>query len=741
MRNFLVFTLLLWPSIDSRAVAELDAPREAQTTSASDLLQSIDIGIKGKFKVGQWTSVRVTVDASHLEDGDQIGIELLDPDGGVVRFENSTPNWTRDATNRSASAVTLVKFGRMSGEVRVRWERHTNELAAERTWSAAQLPTPLPTDHQIVVSVGKDIGVANALAIRSKGSTDPATHVQITPNDLPQHLLGYSSIDTVVLPTLGLGVTGNATATSSFLWQPLVAWVQQGGSVIICGSGHSELLTPETGDLHGLVPGRVMGVLDQRQTTGLEQYVRADVRLDRDAQGRFAMPMADLELAHGRVETWVGFGNDQRPCITRAAVGLGQVVFAGVDLDSELFDEWPDRGKLLEKLLDLTLDGVYDQTYRSEVGLGVGYTDLVGQVRGALDQFRGVRLVPFSWIAGLAAIYILVMGPLDYWLLNRWKRPELTWYTFLVTVIAFSFLATWLAFRWKGYDALINQITVIDADLASGQTRGITWAHLYSPKTQRVDVASRPTFAIAAPKGSSTSWQGLPGDGFGGLNRRDATSPFDEGYECQVDIGKVEAATIDLQQMPIAVWSSRSIAGHWWGQNAWQDIATESFLTPTTEGSLIGSITNPWPVDLKNTVLIYDRWAYRIGSVGAGSTLPIDVSTGTDLQTLLTRRKVKKGRNVVTPWDRNSTDVNRIIELLMFYDVAKGPAYTQLKHRYQDELDWSQHLSNGQAILWGQCSEPGTEIAVNGRAVAPHQAFTFCRLLIPLSRVETLNRD
>src|SRR5690606_12861597 len=81
----------------------------------------------------------------------------------------------------------------------------------------------------------------------------------------------------------------------------------------------------------------------------------------------------------------------------------------------------------------------------------VGYTDLIGQLRAALDQFPAVRLVPFSLVALLIAIYILLIGPLDYLLLRRWGgRFTWTWLTWSMAVIAFCGLAYGLDFWWKG---------------------------------------------------------------------------------------------------------------------------------------------------------------------------------------------------------------------------------------------------------------------------------------------------
>ena len=48
-------------------------------------------------------------------------------------------------------------------------------------------------------------------------------------------------------------------------------------------------------------------------------------------------------------------------------------------------------------------------------GLGqvthVGYDDISGQLRSALDQYSHVTLVRFSWVAGLLVLYLLSAGP------------------------------------------------------------------------------------------------------------------------------------------------------------------------------------------------------------------------------------------------------------------------------------------------------------------------------------------
>src|SRR5208337_3627925 len=82
-----------------------------------------------------------------------------------------------------------------------------------------------------------------------------------------------------------------------------------------------------------------------------------------------------------------------------------------------------------------------------------GITDLSSQLRAALEQFPGVKLIPFGWVAFYIFLYILLIGPGDYFFLKKvLKRMELTWITFPTIVLTVSLLAYFAAYRLKGND-------------------------------------------------------------------------------------------------------------------------------------------------------------------------------------------------------------------------------------------------------------------------------------------------
>src|SRR5690606_17788698 len=144
-----------------------------------------------------------------------------------------------------------------------------------------------------------------------------------------------------------------------------------------------------------------------------------DLQAVTDAEGESRLNVPRLEDVRGRIEAYEGSRATDLPLVVRAAHGLGEVVFVAADLDRPPFLDWAAREQLLLKLLGKPEKSTSSaSTDTSAVGM-YGYTDMSGQLRAALEQFEGVKLVPFSLVATLIVLYIVAIGPLDYLLLKR----------------------------------------------------------------------------------------------------------------------------------------------------------------------------------------------------------------------------------------------------------------------------------------------------------------------------------
>ncbi len=112
------------------------------------------------------------------------------------------------------------------------------------------------------------------------------------------------------------------------------------------------------------------------------------------------------------------------PLVLRRQYGFGTVVLCTVDLSHRAIREWSQKDRLLERLLDRA------ENHGGQVGeqrtlMHHGFNDLSGQLHAALERFPGVTFVPFSTVAILLGVYLVLVGPLDYLILGRYLPDRL----------------------------------------------------------------------------------------------------------------------------------------------------------------------------------------------------------------------------------------------------------------------------------------------------------------------------
>ena len=97
---------------------------------------------------------------------------------------------------------------------------------------------------------------------------------------------------------------------------------------------------------------------------------------------------------------------------------------------------------------------------------GIESGDLSTELLRLLDDFD-VTVIPFGYVALFIILYIIVVGPLDFFLLKYvFKRLEWTWITFPVVVLSVSVIAYFAAdYALKGRDLKINKVDIVDFDL------------------------------------------------------------------------------------------------------------------------------------------------------------------------------------------------------------------------------------------------------------------------------------
>jgi hypothetical protein len=716
----LFLSLLFVPAVDRMGyacAAHMDIEAE---------IVGVRVGVGGRYKAGCWTPVEVSLGGARFLDEGELTLTLPDGDGVPSRFSTRFRPVGPEVDSGRTPVTLYARFGRVKSELAVEL-RSGGGVVDRRVFTPGATPGYSPavrSEQELVICVGPgSLGVEQAVALLEQEADRRTVVVRVEDlAELPTRWYGYEAVQTVVLSTSDREMYAGLKPTNPHV-AALEEWVRLGGRLVLCAGEHAEAILghgPEAA-LARLAPGRVEQMVPLRRAKAYELYCGSSVRVPMSRDGIRVPHFVDVR---GKIEAADG----PLPLVIRGAHGFGQVALIAADLDQPPFAQWQDRGFLMGKLLGYPARPL-DEDEEGTALMHYGYTDLAGQMRSALDQFPSVWVVPFSVVVGLVVLYVLAIGPGDYFLLRKVVgRMHLTWVTFPLIVVAFSVTAYVLAHRFKGDRILLNQVDLVDVDAESGRVRGTAWVNVFSPRTRRYDLAFQPYLFDGRAAGDAatlTGWLGLPGDALGGMNPRTAEpAVWRTCYDFRPGLE-------DLQDVPIRVWSTKSLTGRW---TARTQVPLSGELVEE-EGLLSGRITNALRFRLSDCLLAYGIHAYELGTVEAGETIRVGSKVKRrELKSLLTGRQIvfneekDDWRPQSTPYDQASVDVAYILRAMMFYGAAGGRSYTGLLNRYQGFVDFSHLLSTDRAVLVGR-AEPvpgddqhhGAKLLCDGRPVPREQ--------------------
>jgi len=690
-------------------------------------IASARLGFNGTYKVGHWTPIEILVRGGDQPAIASASVYLPDGDDVLTRYSSTPQQRVQLLPGVESRLVMFGKVGRDVSQFDIRLELDSGKVIDETidTYNpVVGKATSVAAGGKLYLTLGHDIGIP----VDSNQQGHPEIVKLTSVADLPTQWYGYDSANAVVI------TTSNPTAlkmlqSDGAAIAALEQWIELGGHLLLCvGAEAREVLDPK-GPLARFAPGRLVDVETVRSGDALEEYSDTTHRIPPTGRGEsIQLQVPTFDRTTGVVEVVEG----SIPLIIRTPRGLGQVTFVACDLDARPLSSWSGRGALVDKLLGHRKeDKPSTPSYANAV-----QNDLSGQLRSALDQFPGVRVVPFWIVAMLILFYIVLVGPGDYFFVrNVLKRMELTWITFptivLVTSLAAYFGASWL----KGSSLKLNQVDIVDIDEHSGLVRGATWVNVFSPSTASYSLSLAPKQVSGQSTDPSVlfSWLGTPGNYWRGMNSPASTHLFTRRYDSTVALN-------GLHDVPIDVWSTKPFFAEWYARRARLHAPA---LKLATDSMLTGTVTNSLDVPLEKCLLIYDRWTYDLGDLAAGAKADLKIGDRrNDLQVALKdydqirSNKYASLTLQVQPYNSDSDDVQAIVRMMMFHAAAGKTGYTQLHHDQMSWIDLSDQLQLGRAILLGigPRDQTATQLLRNGQPLTGHedQHWTYYRIVLPV---------
>ena len=620
------------------------AGASASAASRAVEVENIRVGFQDRYKVGTWTPVWVQLRGGI--DGFNGFLEV------VAQDEDGTPTTIRQvvqiqpgATSRVTSYVRPGSMDPDFATLRFIDGKSLRRVAPDvvvGNMLSAKPPEPLSQEDYQILSLGRPAGIDmiptlpgfNANKINNAAGTFGRAREVIVPrlsaidDLLPGRWYGFDAVDVVMVDSNDKEMLATLSGGRG---EALRQWVQRGGHLVVAVSSNWQAVND--GLLGEMLPLKLNGQTQVSPYDSLESFTGGSHQVAFENSAARVAKFEEIEARGGKVIA----STLSTPLVVRGPYGFGRVTVIGLDVDAQPFSKWPDRGLFFVKTLDLkgSNAGVNPATAAGMRIMANNVSDLSTLIRRSLDQFQGVTLIPFGWVAGFIVLYILLIGPGDYFFLKKvLKRMELTWITFPTIVITVSLLAYYAAYMVKGTDLRVNKIDVVDIDLESKAARGTSWINLFSPQNLDYSVAvvpmtpdreppTDPKAVVSALPGTEVllSWFGAPEAGLRGMNTRGQGMGFGAGGYSYAPIGKAE----ELEDVRVGIWSTKGFVARWFGPAPASGSIVDVDLQPTGTDRLGGTITNKLSVPMKDTIVAFGKQVYyKVGTIEPGATVDIE---------------------------------------------------------------------------------------------------------------------
>ncbi|RRR69965.1 MAG: hypothetical protein EI684_14240, partial [Candidatus Viridilinea halotolerans] len=554
---FVVYATLALPSLQA-----------APPDPSADMLLHARPGYEGAFRVGAW--LPILVDVENLGSDRQIEIRVGAREGAQYVVALDLPYQSRKTATiyayMNANARRLV----------VRLFAEGQEVTNETLELVAAGP------RARIIGLVSGPGAALRAPARLPDGTSLLS-VQLAPADLPDHALGYSGLDALVLEDV---VT---TELSAKQLMALNGWVLRGGHLLLSG-GH-ELPRMLAGLPSTLQPVAVPAVGRWPALELLDATARPDdvplAHLEplADGAGRsaYALPLAGLTFSDPlAIEQRFGQGS-----VTALSLPLGHPALAGWEGVPMLW------ANLLHPAAELPPGFAPDSMSSASF--------IENNLSATLTTLPALEFPPMGMLIGLVTTYILLVGPGTYFVLRRFDRQHLGW----IVVPALTLLFASISYAWgysqRGGDVLINQVILIEPS-DSGLARVRSFVGLFSPvqyayQVQLHDQADPQSMPVVRPASVHGPWE-LSGINAGGFYLQDGST------------------TAQARDFNVAQWAMRALAS-----DTTLELGPIVARVQRQGTQFVGTIHNGTDITLRDVAFIQGEQIARLGDVAPGITL------------------------------------------------------------------------------------------------------------------------
>jgi hypothetical protein len=388
-------------------------------------------------------------------------------------------------------------------------------------------------------------------------------------------------------------------------------------------------------------------------------------------------------------------------------VGFGQVAFLAADPAFDPLANWSGAEGLFRNLLSGTA-----QRPSWAGGVRNWYS-----ARDAINALPGLDFPSVFQICGFLALYLIIVGPVNYLVLRRLKRRELAWVTIPALVVVFSGCAYLAGYQLRGGQASLHRLSVVqvwpDTDFA--RVEGVVG--LFSPR--------RSNYALSF--GSDFLARPMPVDSYGGTSGSYTVEEADQTIipDIRLEVGEIEPFVMQ-GEVPAPKFASDLVL----------DIG---LATP----ALRGTVTNLSDLTLTDAVILGPGGVRRIGELAPGETVtvtlplvnaPASAAPANEVLPAL-GAKTQPGASIYYPPSNYDSTIDDILGNTYYYNDREQFRRYSLLSALIDSYGGSVRGSG--VYLAGWTSESPLEVAVVGRPFATIDSSLYLVALPPRLEVSS----
>ncbi len=706
--------------------------------------KSLQLGYQGIAKVGRWIPIHAEATGLPAETEVKLLAEFSDPRGDTCVQSIAGGMSSGDG---AISLKGVASCGRLAGSGSISLVSSTGEILCRKSILHGEdvvLEETLPDvqntlklyklDVPLLMTVGKMAGIDELLRNADQVSENrPILEGVSIPSlaEFPDNKAALDAVDFLIL--------ADSFATSDAQTLAIQQWVRSGGRLYVTtGSNVGELLASNLGQwLNGYFEIQPETGTTRNLTT-LQSFVPGASRLETN---RTDVPVAVLSSDQSTREV----DSLNGPIVCTQSIAGGVVTIIAVDLNKRPLNNWNSLPQLYEVLLfGEKLSRKDSVSSRSSRISQTGVSDLATQMMSVIDAEHELGSWSTWSIMAMMVGWLILIGPVDYYLVtNILKRPHLTWVTFPLMIAGGVFATVWAL----GTNSTIqlNQLSFVDISTEEGKSQVDvrSWLSVSSPETLKAELTARPTAFASATDALDCNlmWSGRPEDVYGGMYRTGGIGLSRQNYARNFESPDM------LSGVPLLTDGSRQLSAEWHSAPAQPLLSVD--LSVSGFSLLDGTFSHNLPVPISDFMIMHGNRVYRMAEEDGGLTLdPGEVwssrsssVSASDLKGFLNGSRLVKastsGSNrgssqEITPYNAKSRDLQYMLTMATFYNVAGGNKYVGLSQDLLSHMEFSDTIRLNHAVGIGVIELPVTSLMMNGTDIEPTTSKTFVRLILPV---------